>query len=1044
MRRKYIMRRKEFYFMLNEQRIDLIDEKLFQLYNQKEEWKRLAIALDIADEIMKGILPKNGYIENYLTRNALDTGFLPNALPLNIFSNNKQFTWFREHPYASSARIALEHFKSEIVPLESHFFWFSDKLTKEKVATTTQLTLNWEDSDVTKNETSNVGIDFILTSDSKSILMVVSNKQNLRIMEISQRLSNTQKLIFKNSLFNIFNENHNISRELIHNKIWEALKVSEVNNKFYNGISKHFDELMNYLYTSKQFSEVDAKQFSIRLLGRLLFIWFLRKMNAINENYGYFDDYKNNSSEYYEKKLKVLFFNTLNTPLENRKHFDYDTPYLNGGLFHKHENDHANMYIRFPNRFFETLFNHFEQFNFTIDEASPEYEFIAVNPEMLGRVFESLLQNKVTEESLNDRNDSGSFYTPREVVDYMCKEALRKYLKNNVDVKYYKGIDDLMDLTDLEFMKKKTSSKIELWGVNSVKVKNCIIELLDNIKIIDPAVGSGAFPIGVLQIMTRMYERLSDKSINKYKMKMQIIENNIYGVDIQPIAIEIARLRTWLSIIVEEQNSDTIHTLPNLEFKFISANSLKQLDTNTSIWDDPKLDTRLSEIRKKYFNARTPESKSKHQKMYLKAIGNNQMTIEMVKGSRSGQLQSFNPFNNNNVATFFDSKFMFGIENGFDIIIGNPPYSVRFSDIEKKQLKKRYPDVPDFESSNYFILDSKRYLKKGGQLSFIIPNMVLTNVNAKNMRKNLLNNWKLTEIINFSDQQIFEQASVRNIILNIENIESDKSQKTAFIDGIFKEEQTLVTLNYSELKERINSWLNIFYQSPDIYKLLNKIQKDTKYLKEYVEVSQGLIPYDVKAGTPEHVKKNKLYHSDFQKDETFKQLLEGKDVKKYYVEWNEKKWISYGEWLGNCRKKEYFTKPRLLIREITSPTIYCAYTEKEFYNTVSIINVINKTEEISLFYILAIINSKVFNFYHRKNSPKSNKGIYPKILVRDIKNLPLKREDFELENKINDTAKDIYFNGYSEKKQKVLDKYIYLLYKLNDEEIKIVETVMQE
>ena len=104
--------------------------------------------------------------------------------------------------------------------------------------------------------------------------MVVSNKQNLRIMEISQRLSNTQKLIFKNSLFNIFNENHNISRELIHNKIWEALKVSEVNNKFYNGISKHFDELMNYLYTSKQFSEVDAKQFSIRLLGRLLFIWF--------------------------------------------------------------------------------------------------------------------------------------------------------------------------------------------------------------------------------------------------------------------------------------------------------------------------------------------------------------------------------------------------------------------------------------------------------------------------------------------------------------------------------------------------------------------------------------------------------------------------------------------------------------------------------------------------------------------------------------------------------------------------------------------------
>ena len=450
--------------MLNNSKIDKIDSLVHQLAAEKDEWMSLAIAVDLADEIMKGVLPENPEWQEQLNRNVQVTGNLPKPLPVDLFKTQKQNTWFREHPESASARIALQHFKSDSCALESTFYWFSESATKQKISASTELTTNWEDSDLTRKPTYKVGIDFFLTNDANSLLVVLTNHQKLRVMELSGRMSNTQKQIFLNKLngaaaYDGVKDGVHIPLEpqkTIHTTLWNALQLKEVNKKFYEIIAKFFDELVENLVTVNHKDYENAKQFSSRLLGRLLFIWFLRKMEIINEEIGYFYVNDLSATDYYEKRLKLLFFYTLNSPVDNRKHDDKLTPYLNGGLFEAKDNDYATEIIKFPDDFFKRLYSCFEEFNFTTDESSADFELIAVDPEMLGQVFESLLASQVIDGGNNERNRTGSFYTPREIVNYMCKESLRKYLYNNIgNAQLNDGIDQLLDLSDSKFLEKK-------------------------------------------------------------------------------------------------------------------------------------------------------------------------------------------------------------------------------------------------------------------------------------------------------------------------------------------------------------------------------------------------------------------------------------------------------------------------------------------------------------------------------------------------------------------------------------------------------------
>lgn len=809
-------------------RIDKIDNYVRKLSKTEDKWMSLAIAVDLADEIMKGILPNKEDWHDQLTHNSQENATLPDPLPLDIFKTQKQETWFVSHPILGSARVALSHFNDEKSPLESRLFWFSEKVTKQKVSATTQFISNWEDSNLTRNENYKVAIDFFLSHDTNTLMMVVSNRQRLRVMEFNESLSNTQKQILVEKLFaipNLAKKTDSSLQESIHNLLWDAFQLKEVNNKFYQGVSSLYNNLVRHLQSENEISPADSKQFSSRLLGRLLFIWFLRKMNLINEGMGYFNTKGLDSTEYYETYLKPLFFHTLNTPIEERNVTIQDevTPYLNGGLFDIKDNDFYNQSISFPENYFERLYAHFNEFNFTVDESSVDYELVAVDPEMLGQIFESLLAFHNEDDDISERKKTGSFYTPRHIVDYMCKESIRQYLYRKIDnSKYEKGIDDLIDMTDAKFIERKSSSTLDLWGTSTNTVVSKIKKALDEVKIIDPAVGSGAFPMGMLQIISKLYERILPVSqYNGYDVKLNIIENNIYGVDIQPMATEISRLRAWLAIVVDDyQDNQKIHPLPNLEFKFVSANSLVELETQGELWADTELESKLSTIRQKYFRATTTNSKNKWQKEYYDIT----QQTELFEDKRNEQLKTFDPFNNVSSATFYNSEFMFGISEGFDIVIGNPPY-IPFGKMDNNIYKELPYDTYAGSGDIYLIFYELglNLLKISGILCYITSNKWLRAEYGKKLRNYFIQNSNPLILIDLGEN-IFENATVDTNIL-ITSKENYQEELLALSDNEI-DKDNLETKSLSE--QLIDSGINVKLYHDQIWTITNKIENSIK------------------------------------------------------------------------------------------------------------------------------------------------------------------------------------------------------------------------
>ena len=818
--------------MLNHNGINKIDSLVKQLSNEKDEWVSLAIAIDLADEIMKGLLPNKDSWQSELNHDSQHTGALPKPLPVDVFHTQKQRTWFREHPESSSARVALQHFRADDCAVESKFFWFSESATKQKISASTEFTSNWEDSDLTRKPNNKVGIDFFLTDDANSLLIVLSNRQKHRVIELHGHLSNTQKQIFEyklNGAASYDGIKNGVRQEFepqrtIHQTLWNALQLKEVNKQFYAIVAKFFDDLVKEMGKQGKNSE-DAKQFSSRLLGRMLFIWFLRKMEIIHEEFGYFEMDGLSATDYYEEKIKLLFFSTLNTDISDRSHQDYLTPYLNGGLFEPKENDFANEKMKFPEDYFKNLFARFNEFNFTTDESSADFEMIAVDPEMLGQVFENLLASQNEDTGQNARKSKGAFYTPRDIVSFICKESLREYLYEKVgNSTFNQGIDFLIDYSDAEFLARKSTSGADLWGVNSKSITKKIVEALDNYKVIDPACGSGAFPMGMLQLLLRTYERLL-KSFDPYAIKLSIIENSIFGVDIEPMAIEISRLRAWLSVIIDEPDKQNIQPLPNLDFKFVCANSLTSLSKgDDALFDDQELDKKLSEIRQKYFNARVKTSKEIWQDKYYDLTTGK---VQLGESVRSEQLKSFDPFKVKSPATFFDSFFMFGV-NKFDAVIGNPPYvgTKKRSAADKKNLENEFGFADDLYS--HFFFKGINLLEDGGSLSYITSKTFWTIQTKRNLRELLLS--KNISYI-FDTANPFESAMVDTAITTVKNSTYELENTIKFFDGsqnllepvIFEVEQE----TYVNVQNKV-----IFKPSPENLKIYELYGSKVKELHE--------------------------------------------------------------------------------------------------------------------------------------------------------------------------------------------------------------------
>ena len=589
-------------------------------------------------------------------------------------------------------------------------------------------------------------------------------------------------------------------------KIEEAFSVEPVNKEFYKGIKISFDKI--YKNVLKNFENensasdclLSAKEFSLRFLGRALFCWFLREKDLIpKEIFDFINIGETKTKDnYYKEVLEELFFNILNVKMEERKieskiinQYEKQIPFLNGGLFLKKEDDYKVKTI--DNEIIKELFEFFEKYNFTVDESAPFDIEISIDPEMLGRIFENLLAEINPESSASARKETGSFYTPREIVDYMVCESIKLYLyKKTQNVKAYK-IDNIFSVNEeADFSNEE---------------RNEILNAIHEMKILDIACGSGAFPMGILNRVFNIIDKLDSnhefykefllKNIkgqareefkklyqaNKfnYAYKLDMLQRMIHGVDIQPIAIEISRLRAFLSLIVDEEKESGhenlgIKALPNLEFNFISANSLISLEHKEKEQKEFSDETtegiikRMRNIADGYFNADTVEKKIRIKTEFESLMGgieNNSRDILELDAEDKKKFLSWNPFENKST-DFFDSEIQFGTKF-FDIVIGNPPYGAKISAEDKKYFKENYKYANQGSLDTYKIFIEKGFnlLDKNGNLNFIVPISITSSKSNIELHKMILDNCEFVKVSSYGHRpvKIFYNAEQRTSII---------------------------------------------------------------------------------------------------------------------------------------------------------------------------------------------------------------------------------------------------------------------------------------
>lgn len=622
----------------------------------------------------------------------------------------------------------------------------------------------------------------------------------------------------------------------------DAFNIEKVTDEFF----KTFKEQIDYL--SKNIKGIDDKEdrknYSVLLLSRMLFLYFIQKkkwldgkVDYLYDRFLYCVDYKD--INYYENILEPLFFNCLNKSPEDKigkgdeikvkrlyENFDRETtievdenfkgiPYLNGGLFEKHPKYEKNNNIHIENEVFESLFeNLFQKYNFTVREDIGFDSDVAVDPELLGRIFENMINKE-------EREGTGSFYTPRPIISYMCKQSIKEYLLENAKDINKEKINMLVDNIENE------KSNISL---NKSEI-NTVINLLNKVKICDTAVGSGAYILGMLQLLVSLKRELykhigNDLYKDSYEIKKYIIKNNLSGVDIQEGAIDIAHLRVWLSLVVdyEAKNSNDIKPLPNLKYRLIHGNSLiskvedidiyeedtKQLSVKYINRDKNKIIKDIDELailKDEYFNVSFKEKQ---------ILENNIKTLK--ESIREYSIFNNEIYNENNLCFSWQLAFpdVFNNDNksdrGFDIIIGNPPYvstkSVNKLDY-KNELQQEFEYIDDLY--NHFTCRQFSLLKENGILSYITSNTFFTIQSKLNMRQ-LLQSKYIKELI--VTPRAFN-ALVDTSIFIVKNINKEENYKLNFIDTSKCSIDDYYNLSLASKKDSYDIDINVYKSNID-------------------------------------------------------------------------------------------------------------------------------------------------------------------------------------------------------------------------------------
>jgi len=817
----------------------------------------------------------------------------------------------------------------------------------------------------------------------------------------------------------------------------KRFSIEVVNKEFYNEIAVKFTELVGGkrkvgarieeykpvlrlpdLDMSKPEAHRIAQEFAVRLIGRIVFCWFLKKKKSSTGepllpetvlSYDVVEACDKAKNNYYHAILENLFFQVLNTETSERvKEFTkapYNKiPFLNGGLFEPQDPydfyrfDPVTVFSKsintlvIPNSWFKGLLEILETYNFTIDENTSVDVELAVDPEMLGRIFENLLAEINPETGETARKATGSYYTPRAIVEYMVDESLKEYLKKKTSLAEEK-LGDLLSYSE---------SDVELLETE----REGVIAALDEVKIIDPACGSGAFPMGMLQKIVLILQKvdpkserwlekqvgripdallrketlkqLKTKSIN-YIRKLGVLRDCIYGVDIQETATEISKLRFFLSLIIDEAVDDTtenrgIEPLPNLEFKFVCANTLVPLpDKSTpALYEDEAPIKKLKSLREQYFRSSGKEKITLREKFLQEQTKIfNKLLLWHHADTQSFQLSTWKPFENK-PSSWFDADWMFGIKTGFDIVIANPPYvDSENMTVQNEEQRKFYHGVYSCAKGNWdlFVIFAEAgmsLLNSAGSLTYIVPNKLISASYSEELRKLFLSK-SIFSIRNCSHIGVFEEVNVYPIIVHVGNFPSDRDVAVSAMAD-------MDSLKFSRIVPH-----KIFYK--DIYwdmflcddeRYVNVVEKllvagDTS--KAYGKVSGAATVAEaykfadcVEEYSPGATAHKKLINSGT--IDRYLSLWGAKDTR--YIKHAYHKPIVKNTDIKAISENRYrqASTPKIIIAGMTKD-LECFYDANGDYLPGKSTIIILEETEFKLKYVLALLNSKLLRFFVR-------------------------------------------------------------------------------
>jgi adenine-specific DNA-methyltransferase len=660
-----------------------------------------------------------------------------------------------------------------------------------------------------------------------------------------------------------------------------------------------------------------------------------------------------------------------------------------------------------PQEIFANIFETFNNFNFTIYEDAPDEHTVAVDPEMLGHIFENLLE---------DNKEKGAFYTPKEIVHYMCRESLKDYLIANDELNILDN--DLAKNTIYKIIQQLDLTKDEIQFAEKNAYK--IIDALEQVKVCDPAIGSGAFPMGLLQEIFNAQIYLQElkgfkKDITDAKIKKHIIEESIYGVDIDAGAVDIARLRFWLSLVVDEIEPQP---LPNLSFKIVCANTLIPLGKlKGDFTGTHEIAMDLESVRHDYFNA-SKEDKSaleqKFTKLQKKLLVTAKEWVSREDAEIYERLLEFSPFEDKS-CTWFDAWWMFGVKDGFDIVIGNPPYVQLQKDGGKLANLYKAIKYDTFERTgdiySLFYEKGVQLLKPKGILCYITSNKWMRANYGASTRQFFVEKTHPLLLIDFGSVQVFETATVDTNILFLQNKPKAKKHETKHTIAV------RFTKDFDLANQSINDFIN-----ENGYHLTSLNQnswvvgeRDIYNIKEFVE-KQGIelknwnisINYGIKTGLTEafiidEKTKNEIITNDPKSADIIKPVLKGRDISTWYPKLEkqylifshngsksqnikpvnvEKDYKGVFEWFKNfedklkarqdqgdewynlrsCAYLNEFSKPKVIYREITQKFDFSFDSGEILFIDTAWMMV---GEHIK--YLTVMFNSNLFNYCFRDN-----------------------------------------------------------------------------